>query len=420
MPHEGEAFAGPYNLLETAQMLRRSNRDDEAYEALRQASVFPETRAVALTMIGFGKQAAGHFKEAKTAFEGAICADPCLGEAYLGWTQSGRATQVDSWILESALRSESGIDPKSQGRMAINFAIAKLYADLEERELAMRYYDHANRIAKLANLGGKKFDAKAYEAYNRRLQAVLTADVLRRRATLPDIAPTPVVVVGMMRSGTTLVEQILSNHSSIEAAGEVDFWVLRGAHAIDWSSGSVNDKFLTKFGQQYARSLTKAAVAAPYITDKMPQNTQWLGLIALAAPNAKLIHVRRDPLDTCFSIYTTPYEESPEFAHSQESIVAAYREYRRMMEHWRQSLPDSRLLEIEYEELVQTPEPCVRAMLDHCGLPWEANCLKPESNHGLIRTPSVWQARQAINKGSVGRARVYLPWLRELASLTDG
>src|SRR5579859_7629434 len=136
-----------------------------------------------------------------------------------------------------------------------------------------------------------------------------------------------------------------------------------------------------------------------------------VGLIYLLFPRAHIIHVRRNAVDTCLSIYTTEYSRGAEFCYNRESIVGAYREYLRVMEHWRQVLPADRFLEIDYEDLVEDREPVARRMIEFCGLEWDEACLRHEQNDRTILTPSCWQARQPIYASSVERWRRYEPWL---------
>jgi hypothetical protein len=143
----------------------------------------------------------------------------------------------------------------------------------------------------------------------------------------------------------------------------------------------------------------------------MPQNFQMLGLIHLAFPKAPIIHIRRNPVDTCISIYTTAYQKSPAFAHDRDSIVFAYRQYQRLVAHWRKVLPKERFLDIDYEDLTGNPEPVIRRMVGFCGLSWESGCLQPQLNDRLVTTPSLWQVRQPMYRSAVERWRVYEPWL---------
>ncbi len=158
------------------------------------------------------------------------------------------------------------------------------------------------------------------------------------------------------------------------------------------------------------------------MVDKMPANYTGLGIIHLALPKARIVHIRRNPIDTCLSIYVTPNRAHPEFAHDRDNIVTAYREYERVMEHWKSVLPNGSVMDVEYEELVCNPEPVTRALIGFCGLPWSDACLMPHENLRTVVTPSVWQVRQPIYKTSMDRWRKFEPWLgafRELEPLAE-
>jgi hypothetical protein len=158
---------------------------------------------------------------------------------------------------------------------------------------------------------------------------------------------------------------------------------------------------------------------ARHVTDKMPVNYRHLGLVHLAFPQAKILHIRRNPLDTCLSIYMTFLHGESNFAYNRENIVAFYRSYLRVMEHWRSVLPTNRFFELDYEDLVARPEAVTRQILDFCGLPWNDACLSPNVGRGPVATPSRWQVRQPIYTDSIARWRRYEPWLGALNGLLN-
>jgi hypothetical protein len=221
----------------------------------------------------------------------------------------------------------------------------------------------------------------------------------------------------MMRSGTTLTEQILSSHPTVSAAGEQWFWPQRAYQADDRARMEVKTSHAISLAREYCRTLRQVAPGSAHITDKLPGNYLHLGLLYLALPNAKVIHTRRNPLDTCLSIYFTPNPTAPDFAHAPDDIVFAYEQYLRLMVHWRNVLPSSWLHEIFYEDLVEDSEPIIRSMVDFCGLEWDDACLKHQENAKTVRTPSWWQVRQPMYKTSKGRWKKYEPWLGDFSKL---
>jgi hypothetical protein len=143
----------------------------------------------------------------------------------------------------------------------------------------------------------------------------------------------------------------------------------------------------------------------------MPTNFLLLGLIYLTLPNARIIHCRRSPVDTCLSIYMTPFSNLPDFAYDRDTIAFYWEQYARLMAHWRHVLPPNRFLEVDYEDLVAQREGVTRKIIAFCGLDWDERCLRPETNERIVRTPSAWQVRQPVYTNSIGRWRRYREWL---------
>ncbi len=219
----------------------------------------------------------------------------------------------------------------------------------------------------------------------------------------------------MPRSGTTLVEQILSSHAEVAGGGELHFWAQQDLSRANLSAIAGGD--LSAVASDYLTLLRTISPTAARVTDKMPFNFGLLGVIHRIFPRATLIHCRRHPIDTCLSIYTTSFESSLDFAADRRSLVAFYRQYQRLMTHWRAVLPLERLIEVNYEDLVADPEPHSRRIVAACGLDWDEACLSPHQNRRPVMTASMWQARQPIYGGSVERWRRYEPWLGELRDL---
>jgi hypothetical protein len=221
----------------------------------------------------------------------------------------------------------------------------------------------------------------------------------------------------MIRSGTTLVEQILSSHPEIGGAGEQTFWLDNWRSALTTGQEAVDPTGIQLAGSRYVALLNRIAPGKRRVVDKMPSNYPGLGIIYLALPKAKVIHVRRHPVDTCLSIYATPNRRHADFMHDRDNIVTAYRQYQRIMDHWRSTLPAGYLMEIDYEDLVCNSEAVSRTMIEFCGLNWSDACLRPEQNRKPVVTPSAWQVRQPIYSTSSGRWRRFEPWLGAFAEL---
>jgi len=204
-------------------------------------------------------------------------------------------------------------------------------------------------------------------------------------------------------------------------------WLRAGAAANETSVGSkdyvgkefVAPELLAKAAADYLGVLRAISPKAARVTDKMPFNFLWAGLIHLTFPRATIIHCRRAAVDTALSIHQTHFHPGLAFPTGGDELVAYFHSYQRLTDHWRRVLPADRFIEVDYEELTREPEPVIRRIIAACGLAWDDACLRPESNPRAVRTPSKWQTRQKIYRTSVARWRRYEPWLGPLRALVD-
>jgi len=233
-----------------------------------------------------------------------------------------------------------------------------------------------------------------------------------------------VFIVGVPRSGTTLVEQILASHPMVYGADELStlselaetLAELPGTtKGFPWVASDLGRDSAARLGQAYLDHLASLDSSSARVTDKMPANYFHLGLIAAILPGARIIHCRRDPMDTCFSNFIQFFGDHHYYSYSLEHIGVYYREYARIMDHWRRVLPLS-MHEVFYEDMVEDPERQTRALLDHLDLPWDDACLEFHQTRRAVRTASHWQVRQPIYRTSRQRWRRYEPHLRELAA----
>jgi hypothetical protein len=215
----------------------------------------------------------------------------------------------------------------------------------------------------------------------------------------------------MPRSGTTLVEQILSSHPAVAGGGELTYWGDVGRLLLD---DHERVEVAQRLAAEYLTFLRSISPDAPRVTDKLPFNYERLGLIRQVLPRAFVVHCRRHPVDTCWSIFTTYFGSR---LADRGDLVFFYRQYERIMAHWQTVLPAERYFEIDYEALVADPEPLTRRLVAFCGLEWHEACLAPHHNRRPVTTASLWQVRQPIYRGSLARWRRYEPWLGELREL---
>jgi hypothetical protein len=224
----------------------------------------------------------------------------------------------------------------------------------------------------------------------------------------------------MLRSGTTLAEQILASHPDVFAAGELTYWNTASAtYQPSALNTPASGTLLRKLADDYLRLLEDLSHDALRVIDKMPTNFAFLGLIHAVFPNARIIHMRRNPIDTCLSIYFQDFEAAVSYANDLEDLAHYYTEYLRIMKHWRLVLPEEAILDVSYEGLVNDQEAWSRRMLEFIGLPWDPRCLDFHETQRTVLTASKWQVRQKITGASVLRWRNYQKFLGPLLRLTE-
>lgn len=383
----------------------------------RILAIKPDDNA-ALVMRGFRAQASGDFPASKSLFERALELNPIQGACYWGLRQGAKAGALDLAQVEMTLEVAERLPAGSLERAYALFAVAKTYADLQMYKEAMAHYDRANGEAEIAQRVHSRYDPHAFSHFLGTCKAIFTPEFAQRHANLADPSPQPIFIVGMMRSGTTLMEQILSSHPEIAPAGEQHYWTAVAPSLVIPASLELDSDRVRAFQSGYLGLLGRYA-STGRVTDKMPENARFIGLIKILFPNAKIIHMNRDMVDVGLSIYTTPYEVSPDFAHVQAHIADACQNHLRLMSFWRSTLPGGSFMDVHYSDLIDSPEGVVRQVLDYCELPWNEACLRHTENARTISTPSVWQARQPIYASSRGRWKNYAPYLGDLLSLAE-
>jgi tetratricopeptide (TPR) repeat protein len=409
-----------FGRLGKARALLTAERNQEAELVLRQTLARDPGNAIAHDLLGNLLSENGRFDEARECFQRARALAPLLAGSYYDLVRCRRVTSDDDGLLQrmDAALATPGLEAAQ--RLRLHLAIGKAADDLGDYALAMQHFDAADDVRR----GFGSFDSAAFSTEVDRLIARCTPELIARAPELGSRHATPVLIIGMPRSGTTLVEQIVSMHPEVGAGGELNFWNERGA-AWHGSGATGNDtpfvakEFLAKAAADYLGMLRAIAPKAARVTDKMPFNFLWAGLIHLAFPRSVIIHCRRAAVDTALSIHQTHFNPSMAFPTGGAELVAYFHCYQRVTDHWRRVLPADRFTEVEYEELTREPEPIIRQMIAACGLTWHDACLRHERNPRAVKTPSKWQTRQPIYRTSVARWRRYEPWLGQLRALID-
>jgi tetratricopeptide (TPR) repeat protein len=359
----------------------------------------------------------GRFEEARQEFEESIALNPRQGDAYFSLVSSRKLLSSDAHILNQIQSAIADPETVEKEKISLYYALGKSYNDLAEFEEALTAYDRANELKKRLFLGERPFDPIAFtrgidakiEMIDRRAIEALTCD--------DSSSELPIFVLGMMRTGTTLLEQVLTRHPRIGGAGEQSFWPDHEHQLLPQANKSIKVQNLPALVSEYVNLLKKIAPGFDRVTDKNPANGLIAGILAIAFPHGKIIQTVRNPVDTALSIWMTPMSSNAEFICDRSNIVYALTEYRRLADHWRQSIPSDRFREISYEEVTADPKTAISEILEFCGVDWNDRCLETSQSSTAIRSPSFCQARQPINRDSTEKGPRYGPWLGEFEKL---
>ena len=352
--------------------------------------------------------------------------EPVQGMAYFALAEAGHFTLRDGEPFSGKIENyfyDKSLPPIE--RMYIAYSLGKAYESGAQYERSIRWFDTANQSALKIFSDNKNLDHEAVNLgreklihqYSKFRIASIAASASPSTSTSENRSP--IFIVGMIRCGSTLLDRLLSQHPEIASAGELHFWPLHGPRAMEAGTASIEQRERCDWlAQAYLRELEPYRKASKRVIDKQPLNYEWVGLIHSLFPNAHFIHLRRNPVDTCVSIYTTHFGGGPNFAYHKENITFAYRHYLSLMEHWRSVIPPTRLMEIDYEVLVEDPDKLVRQIVQFCGLT-DANHRANEETGTRIATPSRSQARKPVYATSVNRWKRFEPWLGSLADIKD-
>jgi tetratricopeptide (TPR) repeat protein len=406
---------------ELATALRLQRRSDEAEQTCRRALQLDPQFAPAFVVLAELRADAGRFVEAEELFCRATSLDPASPEAWAGLTRVRRMTPADgAWLATMQRLVKQHMTP--QRELLVRYAIGKHCDDIGDFEAAFHNVRRANELAKQCRPPHERDSLS--DAIDLIIRSCDVHWVKRQRAAVHRSAR-PVFIVGMLRSGTTLVEQILASHPQVFGVGEQTFWSEVAAAAMsqptaaDAAAISMSDAALADLGDRYLQALRALSPAALRVVDKLPTNFLFLGLIHAALPGARFIHLLRHPIDTCMSIYFQHFEAANSYTNDLGDLAHYYREYWRLMQHWRAVLPAGVLLEVPYEGLVADLPTWAARMLQFIGVSWDSRCLDFHLTARPVVTASKWQVRQKLFGSSVGRWRHYEPFLEPLKPLLE-
>ena len=407
----GLQVAPDHAALHTAHAMaeRALGRLADAEASTRRALALRPDAADTLALLGSLAIDHGRFNEAEDLLRKALAIDPDLPEALVSLATLRKMSPADGAWRDAAERVLArGLSVAHA--VNLHHSLGKYYDDIDDHVAAFRHHRRGNELARGSRPG---YDRAAMTQRVTRTVAAFDRDALAALRSGGLESARPVFVVGMPRSGTSLTEQILASHPAVHGGGELLYWIF-AADAESEAAAEKRAATITGLGHAYLEGLATQAPDASCVIDKLPVNFRNIGLIHAALPGARFIHVERNSLDTCLSIYFQGFSAAHPYATDFGDLAHYYREYRRLMAHWRTVVPPQTLLEVKYENLVDDPESWSRRMLAHIGLPWDPRCLEFHRTQRPVLTASNWQVRQPISKGSVGRWRRYERFLGPL------
>lgn len=361
----------------------------------------------------------GRVDESIEAYHRCIKMNPGIGEAYwsLANLKTYRFSDEEIELMLSQVTEEGG-DPDDQSHLA--FALGKAFEDKGDFEQSFRYYLRGNEIRKIHHRHNIKINV-----FNtaRQIKA-LSPEFFAARQGWGCPAPDPIFIVGLPRSGSTLLEQILASHSQVEGTAEL-MDIIQASRKLGEKSkenpagkypevlATLSEQQCRELGERYLETTRVQRSDYPFFIDKMPNNFQHVGLIHLILPNAKIIDARRHPMACCFSGFKQLFAKGQTYTYDLSGMGQYYRDYVVMMDHWDRVLP-GRVWRVQYEDMVEHTDEQIRRLLDYCGLPFEEQCLRFWETERAVRTPSAEQVRQPIYRGGLEQWRNFEPWLGPL------
>lgn len=392
--------------FELGRALFAAQRYEPARAAFESAVQLDPGHDRALNELGSAVLTAGDFERARAIFETAIKAHPDSAAGYYNLARAMDVTASDPLI--GRMQALEAKTPRPTDRILLNFGLAKALEDAGQVDESFAALKRANDLRRALYPYDFAQEAEFFAALKARHwspKAQLAAAPAARR---------PIFILGMMRSGTTLMEQIISAHPAVYGAGELDY--LGKAVMAEMSKGSapLDANAMARIRDAYLARLAALPGDTPFVTDKMPANFALVGVIQRALPEARIIHMQRDPIAVCWSIYKKNFVGNRlRFTNDLADIAAYFDAYRDYMAFAEAQAPGA-ICHVDYAELTKGPEPVIRRVLDFCGLPFDAACLAPENNKRQIQTASYKQARSGIYQGSTSKWRGFEPYLKPL------
>lgn len=399
--------------LAVANMYAQMDEEKKSSESYYRVLSIKADSVSALIGLGSLNLVSGKMKEAEDLFHQALShAHPDDPAPRFHLTQM-KKVMAGCENMNALMAAADNIDKLSDSRqLLLHYALGKCYDDTGDADRAFGHFLAGAQLKRKTIT----FDSRAQQRSFDTVLAALDAGTIDRLRGNGVESHVPIFIVGVPRSGTTLTEQIIASHRDVHGAGELNYLFNAAQKRIEANGISyrfpenlqhLTPAIVNELGREYLGRMQSRAPEAKHITDKMPGNFAFIGLIHLLMPNAKIIHVQRNPVDTCISCFTRLFQYGLEHTYDLAETGHYYRHYVKIMDHWRRVLPPGTLYDVKYEDIVHDTEHQARKLLDYCGLGWDDNCLKFHKNTRMVRTPSLAQVRKPIYSSSVDRWRAY-------------
>jgi len=376
-------------------VLLDQDKPEEAIKAFNEALTIKPEYAEAYYNSGNALQALGMFNDALEAYKKAISYKPDYADAYRGLSSVDKYKNNEHQLMqvESLLSSQNVTE---NAKCSLNFALAKMYEDKGELKKAFKCLSEGNSQRKRILKYSIEQDEKLFDKV-KEMQPMLLKNTLKRRENSNDLLP--IFIVGMPRSGTTLIEQIISSHSQVTGAGELSS-VSKYGSAIATGGKPVNNLVISEFREKYLSEAAMFLKGNSIFTDKMPQNFRFIPLICAAFPEAKIIHVKRDAAATCWSNYKQYFvSKNIGYCYDLEDVTKYYKLYKNLMSLWQSDYSD-RIYNLDYDQLTTSQEKETRKLINHLKIDWDEACISPHNNKRSVRTASQQQVREHVYQGS--------------------
>jgi tetratricopeptide (TPR) repeat protein len=407
----------PQTWITIGSVSTRLMRQEQALEAYEEAARLKPGEVQLRMSIGHIHKTLGRRNECEAAYKAALAMDSGIAEAYWSLADLKNYSFSDAEIAAMQHLLTSGETERSKTAQ-LNFALGKALEQRHQYAAAFAHYARGNALRRL----DAPFDIEHFERRTSRIRSFFDSAFFANRTGSGDPSTAPIFIVGLPRSGSTLVEQILASHSRVEGTMELPN-VITITHQFDDMAanrdgypemvGTAPVGLFATLGSRYLAETAPLRAGMERFTDKLPNNFSHVGLIHAILPHATIIDARRHPMDSCFSTFKQHFAEGQTFSYDLDDLGRYYRCYLSLMDHWDDVLP-GKVLHLQYEDLVREPETNIRRLLDHCRLPFEAACLSFHQTRRSVRTASAEQVRQPIYTSGVGHWRHFEEELRPL------